>query len=242
MPSLPLAAPERWASDDITSFIDAARVNEYATFANLPAQMSRLIGIDRSFRKVIDAFNNSKEWFPGLFILRAHSNFLGVCRLTLSGQLPESYALLRSTLENALYGLYLSRNPSSQETWLRREEDAKSKQKVRNEFKIAALLKFAAQIAPSEGKVAKTLYERAIDHGAHPNELALMQTLKLGKQPAHVKFTVSYLQGDGLQLQLALKTAAQVGVCTLALFERVLPERYAILGINQDIASLQSGL
>ena len=242
MPSLPPSAPERWASDDVTAFIDAARVNEYATFANLPAQMSRLIGIDRAFRKVIDAFNNSKDWFPGLFVLRAHSNYLGACRLTLSGQLPESYALLRSTLENALYGLYLSRNPASRETWLRREDDTKSKQKVRNEFTIGALLKLATQIAPSEGKVAKTMYERAIAQGAHPNELALMQTLKLGKQPAHLKFTVSYLQGDGLPLQLALKSTAQVGVCTLALFERVMPERYAILGINQDVASLQAGL
>ena len=234
--------PQNWSSDEITKFFDASRSNEYATFANLPREVGRLIGIDRVFRRTIDAFNNSKSWFPGLFILRTHSNFLGACRLTWSGQLPESYALLRSALENALYGLYLSKNPKSQETWLQREDSAQSKRKVKDEFKIVSLLKLAAQVAPEEGKVAKTLYDRTIDHGAHPNELALMQTLKLAKQPAHVQFSVSYLQGNGVPLQLSLRTAAQIGVCTLSLFERVLPERFAILGINQELAQLKQGL
>lgn len=242
MTSAQTQPPPNWSSNEITRFLDASRTNEFATFANLPREVGRLIEIDRAFRQTIRAFDNSKNWFPGLFILRTHSNLLGACRLTWSGQLPESYALLRSALENALYGLYLSKNPSSQKTWLHREDSAHSKKKVKDEFKIGSLLKLATQVAPGEGKVARALYDRTIDLGAHPNELALMQTLKLARQPTHVQFSVSYLQGIGQPLQCALKTAAQVGVCTLSLFERILPERFAILGINQDLARLKQDI
>ena len=237
-----LPAPENWGRDEITKFLDNARANELATYANLPQEVERLVGIDQAYRKCVEALNNSKDWFAGFFILQTHSNFLGACRLTWSGQVSESYALLRLALENALYGLYLAKNPMSRETWLRRQDDATSKKKVKDEFKIGTLLRLAVATDPAEGTIAKTLYERTIDHGAHPNELALMQALNMKKESTAVKFSVNYLQGNALPLQLALKTSAQVGVCCLSLFRRVIPERFAILGIEHDLVQLKRGL
>jgi hypothetical protein len=126
--------PANWSRDEISNLFDVARGNEYATFANLKGEVNRLIDLDTSYRKVIEGLNHSKEWFVGFFVLRTHSNFLAACRMGWSGQIPECYALLRSCLENALYGLYLARNPKSRETWLRRHDSDAHKKKVKDQL------------------------------------------------------------------------------------------------------------
>ncbi len=234
--------PPNWEVEEISKFFDAARTNEFATFANLKGDVARLSDIDLAYRKAIDGLNHSKDWFAGFFVLRAHSNFLAACRLCWSGQIPESYAVLRSCLENALYGLYLARNPGSRETWLRRHDDAAAKQKVRNEFKIGTLLDLATAVDATEGAVAKTLYERTIDSGAHPNELALMQTLQINENVDHIEFKSNYLDNNSAALRLALKTTAQVGVCTLSLFRNVYLKRFDILGLTDLLRHLKGGL
>ena len=234
--------PPSWGYDEITRMFDNARGNEFATYANIKGEIQRLIDIDALYRKVVDGLNHSKDWFAGFFVLRAHSNYLAACRMSWSGQIPECYALLRSCLENALYGIYLAKNPDSRETWLRRHDSDQHKRKVRNEFKIRTMLDFAKEIAKNEGEVAKILYERTIDYGAHPNERALMQTLQLNKRDKHVEFRVVYLEGDSVQLRLALKTTAQVGVCTISLFRPVYKERFDILGVTDVIEHIKKGL
>src|SRR5947207_1023426 len=128
--------PGNWGQDEISKFFDLARVNEYASFSNFREEVRRQFDIDQSYRKVISGLNHAKDWFAGFFVLRAHSNFLAACRLCWSGQIPECYAMLRSCLENALYGLYLARNPNSRETWLRRHDSDAHKKKVREEFNM----------------------------------------------------------------------------------------------------------
>lgn len=234
--------PPDWGKDEISKFIDAARGNEFATFANLKGDVARLTDVDLSYRKAVDGLNHSKDWFAGFFLLRAHSNFLAACRLCWSGQIPETYAVLRSCLENALYGLYLARNPASQETWLCRHDSPEAKKKVRDEFKIGALLDLANTVDGTEGPIAKTLYELTIDCGAHPNERALMQTLQLHENNEQVSFKLTYLEGNSDQLRFALQTTAQVGVCTLSLFRVVYPERFDILGITDALRHMKTGL
>lgn len=236
------APPPNWEVNEISKFSDAARRNEIATFANHTDWIARLSEIDIGYRRSIDGVNHSKDWFAGFFLLRAHSNFLAACRLCWSVQIPESYALLRSCLENALYGLYLAKHPKSREAWLRRGEDAMAKQKVQGEFKARALLSFAVAQDAAVGAVAKTLYERTIDFGAHPNELALMQTLNMDKNADRIEFKSNYLGTDSVALLAALKTTAQVGVCTLSLFRVVYPERFDIMGVTDLLRSVKAGL
>ncbi|MEO8023695.1 hypothetical protein [Polaromonas sp.] len=234
--------PPNWEGNEISKFFDAARANEFATFANRTGEVARLTDIDRGYRKAIDGVNHSQDWFAGFFLLRAHSNFLAACRLCWSAQIPESYALLRSCLENALYGLYLAKNPGSRETWLRRQDDAAAKRKVKDEFKIGTMLNLAAAMDATEGTVAKILYEETIDSGAHPNELALMQTLQINKSADHIEFKSNYLDQDSVALRAALKTTAQVGVCALSLFRVIYPERFDIMGVTDLLRHVKVGL
>ncbi|MXS82759.1 hypothetical protein [Nitrosomonas oligotropha] len=239
---MPLPPPPNWGRDEISKFIDNARINEFATFANMKEDIARLSDIDFSYRKAIEGLNHAEDWFVGLFLLRAHSNFLAACRLCWSGQIPESYAVLRSCLENSLYGLYFTRNQSSRETWLRRHDSTTAKKKVKNEFKITTMLDLAVEVDKAEGEIAKKLYEQTIDYGAHPNELALMQTLQIYESDKQVEFKITYLEGNSIQLKLTLKTVAQVGVNVLSLFRAVYPERFNILGITDGLRHIKKGL
>ncbi len=234
--------PASWGSDKLSTFFDDTRNNEYATFVNCQDEIRRLIDLDAWFRKAIDGFNYSNDWFAGFFLFRAHSNFLAACRMAWSGQIPECYALLRCCVEHALYGLHMARNPNSCETWLRRHDSDAHRRKVKDEFKIRAMLEFAKSIDTKEGNAAELLYDRTIDYGAHPNEQALMQVLQINEKVEPVEFKMIYLEGDSIQLRLALKTTAQVGVCSLSLFRSICKERFDILGVTGALDHIKNGL
>jgi hypothetical protein len=92
--------------------------------------------INRFYETIIENLINPPELGPSFFLPRSHASHLGAVRLVLSGQLPESYMLLRGCLENALYGFYISGRPGIFEIWLRRHDDEQSKDRVKNQFQI----------------------------------------------------------------------------------------------------------
>ncbi len=47
---IPKDPPPGWGDDEITKFVDMARTNAYATFANLPVEYGKLAQIDRALR------------------------------------------------------------------------------------------------------------------------------------------------------------------------------------------------
>ncbi len=219
-----------------------ARLNAYATFDNLKNEYGRLSGIDAGLRKLIDNLTNTNDWFAAFFLLRAHSALLSAIQLVMSGQVHEAYATLRLAIEHTLYGFYLAKNPGSRETWLRRHDGEDGKKKVREEFKYRTLVDTLKAVDATEGAVAETLYERTIDYGAHPNEQALMQALQMNRGEDRIEFQVIYLSGDSLPLRLVLKTAAQVGVCTLGVFRLIYKERFDLLGLTETLHQLRQGL
>jgi len=83
--------------------------------------------------------------------------------------------------------------------------------------------------------VAKILYDRTIDLGAHPNERALSSNLIMTKTKTHVDFRLNYLTGDTPEHKLCLKTTAQIGVCSLGIFKAIYRERYDITGISDKL-------
>jgi hypothetical protein len=234
--------PPAWGEDDLTKFFDSALRNSWATFANFRSEYGRLSGVDQALHKLIGNLNFTGEWFVGFFLLRVHSTFRAATSLAMSGQVPEAYVLLRSCLENALYGFYIFRNPSAQAIWLGRHDSEKAKKKVRTEFTIRNLINTFATSDARGAKVVETLYERTIDMGAHPNEMGMMQSLKMSKEEKYVHFGITYLHGDTPSLRLCLKTTAQVGVCVLDIFQRIFKERFDILGLTEELSQLKTGL
>src|SRR5262245_51087760 len=84
--------PRSWGNDEVTAFIDNARLNSFASYANLRSEYAKLSEIDAIFRKLVESLLNTKDWFAAFFLLRAHSAFLAGTHLGMSGQTAETYA------------------------------------------------------------------------------------------------------------------------------------------------------
>jgi hypothetical protein len=151
--------------------------------------------------------------------------------LAISGQTPEAYMVLRGCLENALYGLYVTRNSECQETWLRRHDSKENKNKARKEFTIRKLIDLLKKEDHILGNIASDLYERTIDYGGHPNERALLSVTKKNESENKISFQSAYLIGNEPALQLCLKSCSQIGVCALSIFQLIYKERFDMLGL-----------
>lgn len=53
--------PPKWATDDITKYLDTARDNCFATFHNLKPEYGKLSEIDGVFRKLIENLLNTNK-------------------------------------------------------------------------------------------------------------------------------------------------------------------------------------
>ena len=235
-------APEGWGNDEVTSFFDALRTNSYATYERFQPWVQKIIAIDGAYRKLTDNLFNTRDWFSAFFFLRAHSNFLAATTLAFNGQFPETFALLRSCLESGLYGLYFAKNPDSRRTWLERHESAEHMAKVRQEFKPWKMIGLLRSLDRHEAEVAQTLYDRAIDFGAHPNERGFMSSLQLNEDPENYQLLMVYASDDPRLYEPVLKSVAQIGVCVLSIFKLVYRERYDIINLSDTLHQLRQGL
>jgi hypothetical protein len=227
--------PLHWGDDSLSKFIEMAQHNTFATFANFPHQYKILNNIHDVYISVIDNLPKSQDFFAYFFILKAHSAYLGGVRFAISGQCAEAYMVLRGCLESAIYGLYLSRNKGSQEVWLNRHENEESLKRVKNEFKMFNLFNELESVDPAIHKTTRLLYERTIDYGAHPNELALTSLLRKTEEEDKIKFDLDYLTDNTPAFQLVMETTAQVGLCALYIFKNIYKERFDILGISEKL-------
>lgn len=234
--------PSDWGKSHFSEFVERGRTHASEIVAAFPLEYHQLVQIDSLFKRVQENLDFTKDWFAALFFLRTHTSFLGASDVALSGLLPEAYMIMRGCLENSLYGLYLARHEAKAKTWLQRNESAQMKKKVRDEFKNSRLLSFLSTVDSRLGKAGNSLYERTIDLGAHPNQLALTTAMRTQQTDAKTEVKIAYISGDPIASQLCLKTTAQVGVFGLSVFRHVFKERFDILGITHDIDELSQGL
>ena len=235
--------PPGWGVDSLSNFINVSIQNTFAVFVRLPNEYQRLLDIDTAYLKITGNLTNSPDWFSIFFLYHAHSAFRGSARMALSGQTAETYALLRCCLESTLYGLYVSKNPDSQEIWLRRNDDEKCKSQCKSMFTIKNVQECLKDIDTKLFNATNKLYNKAIDWGGHPNERALFQNLAhtaINDQAMNIRY--DYLSAGELPHILCMKRTAQVGVCSLKIFRYVFSERFDILGISEMITAMEQGL
>jgi len=181
-----------WGRDKLTQEIEGAFCNIGVSFLNLKPYFELLI-------KATEIFSDASEllsWstLDGLIACslfgRAAGCFLGAVRLSCSGQLTETWVLLRACLENSLYAFYIFKNPKRAEIWIDRHKDEGSKQKCKETFLIRNIWDELKAKSPSIAREMKDFYNKSIDWGAHPNERSLSPNL-VGKQ-----------DGSGFQLRI----------------------------------------
>lgn len=244
--AMPLEPPPGWASDKLSEFLDTAFRNTFSLFERHGKAWERLSAIDAAFLKLVES---RPQGFSAFLLLRAHSAFRASVGVGSSGQIPETYALLRSTLEWALYAAHVYGNEGRAEVWLRRHdgetpeggrtpESEEARNRVKSEFTVRRILEGLEQRSAPVCARAKELYEHAIDSGAHPNERALTSSMRPESEGT---FQLDYFTPENsLPLQVALKRTCQVGVCCLEIFQVLWPERFRLLGIDADLPRLWS--
>jgi len=242
-PPLP---PPNWGNDELSRFLDKARENTFANFNNLEADYKKLTSIDSLFEDVVS--NLSHTSFSALFVFQSHSAYRAALSLLLGGQVAESYACMRLTLENALYAFYMFKNPDSLKTWMRRHENENAKKAVTKEFRIRgeprngskSMLATLGECDKKLGLVAEILYEHTINFGAHPNQYGLKQRLNTTKVDDQIKIEMAYLiRGDSPASKYALECAANIGMGVLAIFRLIYLERFNIIGVSEKMELLK---
>ncbi len=237
-----LPPPPGWAADSLTEFIETAHRNRFATFANKKDWSQRLANLDGCFMRAAEEWLSPRNPLTPLFFLRCHSAYRATCEHAMAGQVTDTFPHIRVCLEYAGYALHIHKNPELAEMWLRRHDDETTKKAVIDEFKVSNIRATIEKANRHAVKVFSELYDRAIDFGGHPNERAIMSSLKITDLGDRKSFESLYLHSDGPPLEHALKTTAQTGVCALEILQEAFPERFKLLGVSADLLELRKGL
>lgn len=233
-----LKPPQGWGDDKVTKFLDLARENSFATFELLGSDFNRLIEINKIFNLVLDCVECSKHPIEVLFFLKAYSAFLGAIQLAVTAQVPEAFAVLRVALESSLYGLFIYKDPNYPELaniWLNRHNSPQDMQTAKHKFKIVFMFPELKSLGSQLHDKVKYLYDRTIDYGGHPNEKALVSTLREERDPEKIKIYFRFLTDDKTFIGLGLKSSAQVGILCLMMLELIFSERFEIAGLHEKL-------
>jgi hypothetical protein len=237
-----VSVPLGWGADDLTAFLQTAQQNTYATFHRKKVWYDALKTLDDCYLKINNNLLNPIDQIAPLFLLRAHSAYRATCGLAMAGQVVEGFALNRLCLEYSGYALFIHDKPAHRSVWFDKSKGAPQIKAFRQAFTQTNV---RAAIEAHDAKLAKVyddLYQRAIDAGAHPNELAVSGSMQIVDEPeadrVHIKQL--YLQADGVALDYGLKSTVQIGICSLHLFQWIFKERFELLGIRETLTNLRN--
>jgi len=229
-------------SNSVTKFIDDAFNNCVATMTNfrsLPIVQILIRMNDLFFEANKIKCHPKQEILLPLFLGRAHSAYLGAVRLSVSGQVVETYMVARGCLENALYSLFIQDDPiinkeipNRVKIWLDRAESKAAGRECRKVFSSGNVLKNLTNHDKELGRKTLRLYRIAIDRGAHPNFAGHLVTSKLSLDGGHIDYLIP---GDKLVCKACIQFTVQVGICTLKIFELAYGKKFESEGLSKKL-------
>jgi hypothetical protein len=235
--------PAGWDKDPLTQHWEACASNMVTNFATGSDELRYMQVVDNLFVEITKNLINSKKLIVALLLLRTHSAYRAATVIAASGMATDIYPILRSVLETAGYALLIYDTPELAAVWLERHTSDDDMAKVKAKFTVGAIKR--AVMAKDAGlhAVFEKLYTATIDMGGHPNERSLTSSMTLTEDEQRKVFNVEYIQGNSLGVKLAMKTAAQVGLCALYMFQHMMKERFELLGLRDAMQKLRnSGL
>jgi hypothetical protein len=237
-----------WEGDPLSTFLSDAQQNERVSALKLPDVYALLQRVHVAFQQLatITEKEHHAKLLPTRFLMaRAHAAWLAATRLGMSGQVVEAYPVLRvGVIEASWYALHLAKDPNPPtrvEIWLRRNEDGAVKARCKTEFNVTNVRATHAALDPATAAVLQSLYERTIELGAHPNERGILAAMTRTDTGQDHMFGVVFLTNNPVLIAVALKTAVEAAVGALKTFRLIFPERFAIMGMDDEIEKLVGG-
>ena len=234
--------PDGWGSDSLSQFLDATSHNTLASVHQHREWYDQIAAVDREFHCLADGLDDPEYPLAAIFVMRAHSAFLAATRVGLGTQLPESYMVLRGSLEAALYGLYLAKHEDAQAVWMHRQDNDDARAACRRRFQARTLSDYLKEIDPTTYVRYQRMYEWCIDLGAHPNAWSVAGHLSIDESPAETSFVLRYLSMDLKERTVLFMHITRIGVIVLDVFSNLFRERFDRLGITERLGVIKQVL
>ena len=128
-----------------------------------------LFEFDAFFRGELWEHCDPRSTYSFLLYLNAYQMSLAAAREGLSGHPVAVFPLLRTALESASYGYLIDQQPEMAAVWGERHKSEDHKKACRNLFTFDKAIRGLNEKSPDLHRLAREVYEGAIDYGAHPN-------------------------------------------------------------------------
>jgi hypothetical protein len=233
-----------WGDDPLSKLISHAQENERISSLKMADVYSLLQQIHAAFERLLDVTEKggTLDLLPSrLLMARARGAWLAAVRLGMSGLTVEAYPLLRVVVENTWYALHMAKKPASIDIWIKRRESALATAQCQTEFSIRNVRTTHMEADAKNAGALQRVYERTIELGGHPNELAVLGSTERSETDEAYLFDVSVLSGNELFIMLALKIAVEAAVGALRAFHLIFPHRFELSGLDGDIQKLADG-
>lgn len=236
--------PPPWGNDSLSEFFKDADYNARVTAANYPVVFALLRRVHEAFKRAEDAVERDSGWVrlvPRFLLIRTHSTFLAAIRAGMSGQLSEAFVLLRATVEQAWYALHMAKDPAGDvrvEIWLRRNDDDQATARCKAEFTVKNVRATHEALDSSSAIQLHSIYETLIDYGAHPNQMGVLTGITQHESANQIDYKVGILYPAELPVMVTLRLAVAVAIGALKIFQLIYPERFALTGLDTEIALL----
>jgi len=247
MSSNPFEIPKNWGNDYLSNFQNRAFQNELATFVQAPQWQAALLDVATVLNKcgqyAIEQLHKTDEPSAILLFLAANNQFLASVRSVSAGHCLATYPTGRATVENALYGWYLSNTPEAAQRWNNKPNDKDGLRNWNKEFRFSVLTKKLSAIDNCLPEWANYLHQTAIDFGAHPNRDALYSNMVMesGENEGLVIKVVTLHPWNALSIS-TMKFTIETGMIATRLFEMSFSEASQQLNLREDLFRLTRNL
>ena len=250
--------PPEWGDDSFSAYFKMAEYNDRASAVSYPAVFELLRRTNAALEtaeSLVHRDGRAVLLIPRFLQVRVRSAFLAACRLALSGQLVEAHAVLRQAIEEAWYALHIATEPDPPasapgeppqmarwEIWMRRTDDSTAKRRCKDEFTVGNVRRSHERVDPDTAAELHGIYETLIDFGAHPNEQGLLSAIVKRENDREIEYQIGILAPHELPLMFTLRLAVAVAIGALKIFQRIYPERFALMSVDQEIDTIVGGL
>jgi hypothetical protein len=236
-----------WGDDELTQFLEQVHHNQQGNRERLAEPYRLIQRVNDCFVVAGKYLVDPKPPLAGLLFLRSQYAYKAAAAMALAGQVVEAFAMMRLCLEYAGYALTVygkpqdDTAPTPQQIFLNRHVDEDSMKAQKEEFKIVNIRSTIEKFDPALSRIFKTLYDRTIDFGAHPNPYAALTMMKIEEPQPNVSggFVVLALTTEDLPLRHCMQNSAQVGLTALFIFQHIFRAKFELLGIRTEMDALR---
>lgn len=228
-----------WSTNDLMQFLEMVHQNQQGNCERFPEAYNLIQRVDNCFVVAAENLVNPKPVTTGILFLRSQYAYKAAAGMALAGQVIEAFPMMRLCLESAGYALAIFAEPTKERVFLDRHVNDASMRAQKQNFNIPKIIPVISGFDAELAQIFKGFYDRTIELGAHPNPYGILNAMKWERQEDSASFTALALTTNCNQLLHAMKNNAQVGLTSLFIFDHIFKEKFALLGIREEMDTLR---